>query len=116
MRVLIIEDDRDLAESVAEALTQRGHDVLVALTGQHACEAVTDFDPDVALVDVGLPDVDGVTLAGLLRGYLAGRALRVVGFSSPEKSLEAAGRRNLFDTWVSKPSDVDAIETALLGR
>lgn len=111
MRVLVVEDDRDLADSVGDALRLRGHDVMVALTGQAACEVISEFRPDVALVDVRLPDVDGVTLVGLLRGYQ--QPLRVVGFSSPEKSLEASGRRHLFDTWVSKPSDIETIERAL---
>jgi DNA-binding response OmpR family regulator len=114
MRVLVVEDDRALAEVVGEALRMRGHEVLVATTGQQACELVSSFGPDVALVDVGLPDVDGVTLAGQLRGYLAGREFRIVGFSSPDRSIEAAGRRHLFDTWVSKPSDIEAIERALV--
>lgn len=113
MRVLVVEDDRDLADSVGDALRLRGHHVVVALTGQAACEVVSDFRPEAALVDVRLPDIDGVTLVGLLRGYLAEQPLRVVGFSSPEKSLEAAGRRHLFDTWVSKPSDIETIERAL---
>ena len=115
MRILVVEDDRDLADSVGDALRLRGHDVVVTFTGQAACEVISDFAPEVALVDVRLPDIDGVTLAGLLRGYLAERPLRVVGFSSPEKSLEAAGRRHLFDTWVSKPSDIETIERALAG-
>jgi DNA-binding response OmpR family regulator len=114
MRVLVVEDDRELADSVSDALRLRGHHVIVALTGQAACEVISDFRPDAALVDVRLPDIDGVTLVGLLRGYLAEQPLRVVGFSSPEKSLEAAGRRHLFDTWVSKPSDIETIERALV--
>jgi len=116
MRVLVVEDDAALADSVGEALRLRGHDVVVAMTGQAACEVVSDFQPEVALVDVRLPDIDGVTLVGLLRGYMAEQPLRVVGFSSPEKSLEAGGRHHLFDTWVSKPSDIETIERALADR
>jgi len=116
MRVLVVEDDVALADSVGEALRLRGHDVVVAMTGQAACEVVSDFQPEVALVDVRLPDIDGVTLVGLLRGYMAEQPLRVVGFSSPEKSLEAGGRHHLFDTWVSKPSDIETIERALADR
>ena len=113
MRVLVVEDDGDLAAAVGDALRLRGHEVVVALTGQAACEVISEFAPEAALVDMQLPDVDGVTLVGLLRGYLAERPLRVVGFSSPDKSIEAGGRRHLFDTWVSKPSDIDTIERAL---
>ncbi len=116
MRVLVVEDDVALADSVGEALRLRGHDVVVTMTGQAACEVVSEFQPEVALVDVRLPDIDGVTLVGLLRGYMAEQPLRVVGFSSPEKSLEAGGRHHLFDTWVSKPSDIETIERALADR
>src|SRR5947209_4940055 len=62
-RVLIIEDDRDCAESMSAFLQLVGFTVIVADTGKAALETISNFRPDAVLCDVGLPELDGFEVA-----------------------------------------------------
>lgn len=114
MRVLLVDDEREVTLVLGEALRDRGHLVALASTGHEAIEIAERFQPDVALVDVGLPDINGVTLAELLRGTITGKPVRVIAFSGyGERRLRAAVRGDLFDEYVLKPASLDTIERAL---
>ncbi len=62
-RILVVDDNRDGADSLAELLRCHGADVVVAYDGNRALEALTTFRPSVALVDIGMPEMDGYELA-----------------------------------------------------
>jgi PAS domain S-box-containing protein len=66
-RVLIVDDNPDAAELLAEALTDAGHEVRTVGDGPSALQLVDTFVPDIAFVDIGLPAMDGYELASLLR-------------------------------------------------
>ncbi len=59
-KLLIIDDDRDFAEGLAEALELHGHQVDIAFTGEDGVEAVKKNDYDTILMDIGLPGLNGV--------------------------------------------------------
>jgi CheY-like chemotaxis protein len=67
LRLLVVDDNADAAETLGLLLGLWGHEVRVTRTGPEALEAAPVFRPDVALVDIGLPGMDGYTLAGRLR-------------------------------------------------
>ena len=67
LRVLIVEDYSDTAELLALWVRSAGHDVHVCSTGCQAEQAISGYNPDVVLLDIGLPDMDGWELAALLR-------------------------------------------------
>ncbi|HXT59760.1 MAG TPA: response regulator [Pirellulales bacterium] len=67
LRVLIIEDHRDTAAMLAQWVTTAGHDVKICYTGFQAEQALPGYRPDVVLLDIGLPDMNGWELAPLLR-------------------------------------------------
>jgi CheY-like chemotaxis protein len=114
MRVLVVDDEPDVTLVLGEALRDRGHLVAVAATGREAIETAGSFQPDAALVDVGLPDIDGVTLAEILRGTISTKPVRLVAFSGfGEPRLQAAVRPDVFDDFVLKPATLDTIERAL---
>jgi PAS domain S-box-containing protein len=69
-RVLVVDDNRDAAEMLAELLRAAGHEVVVAFDGPSALGAVPRFHPDIALLDIGLPVMDGYDLACRLRAAL----------------------------------------------
>jgi CheY-like chemotaxis protein len=116
MRVLLVDDESDVTLVIGEALRDRGHDVECASSGHRALAIAVDFCPDAALVDLGLPDMDGVTLAELLRGSVPGKRLRVIAFSGyGNPSLRATVQRDLFDGYLLKPASLQAIEQALTG-
>lgn len=114
MRVLVVDDEQDVRTMIGAALRARGHLVAVAATGHEALETAETFQPDVAIVDVGLPDIDGVTLAEILRGTVTSKPVRVIAFSGyGERRLRAAVGRDLFDEYVLKPATLEAIERAI---
>ena len=115
MRILVVDDEADVTLVLSEALRDRGHEVAVASCGQDALATVEQFQPEAALVDVGLPDIDGVTLAELLRGAVAAvRRLRVIAFTGyGEPRLRTAVQEDVFDCYLLKPASLDAIERAL---
>lgn len=114
MRVLVVDDELEVRDVLGQALRGRGHHVLVASTGQEAIDLAFSFQPEAALVDVGLPDIDGVTLAEIIRGLVAGRRVRVIAFSGyREARLRAAVGRDLFDGYLMKPAPLEQIERAL---
>ena len=67
LRVLIVEDHRDTADTLAKWVVSAGHDVKVCYTGFQSEEGMRDYRPDVVLLDIGLPDMDGWELAAWLR-------------------------------------------------
>jgi PAS domain S-box-containing protein len=71
-KILVVDDNRDAAELLAEALRLHGHDVAVAHDGPSALHVVRDFAPDLAVLDIGLPGMDGHELAAELRGRIGG--------------------------------------------
>ena len=117
MRVLVVDDESDVTLVVGEALRDRGHEVECASSGHEAIEVAAEFRPDAVLVDIGLPDMVGVTLAELLRGSVSGKRLRVVAFSGyGDLNLRGAVQRELFDDYLMKPASLQAIEDALVAR
>ncbi|HEY8467745.1 MAG TPA: response regulator transcription factor [Solirubrobacterales bacterium] len=66
-RVLVVEDDAEIAEVLRRTLRQEGHDVRIAADGEAALEAAAEFVPDLVILDLGLPKLDGVEVLRRLR-------------------------------------------------
>jgi PAS domain S-box-containing protein len=115
-RVLVVEDSVDLLESMVILLELMGHTVLAARDGAAAIEVARRERLDVALIDIGLPDMDGYEVARRLRGDPATREIRLValtGYATPEhraRSL-AAG----FDHHLAKPVSMEVLQQSLQG-
>ena len=77
-RVLVVDDNRDIAVSSSRLLELQGHEVAVAFDGRQALEVAREFRPDVALLDVGLPHIDGYELARRLRGEYGPEVLLII--------------------------------------
>lgn len=113
-RILIIEDNADVAESLSTALGAEGHDVRVAGTAQEGLDLAHVFHPDVLLCDIGLPLMDGYEVA---RRFRADDELRsvylvaVTGYAS-EKDREDAVHAG-FDRHVPKPPDLEQLSAVL---
>jgi PAS domain S-box-containing protein len=110
-RVLIIEDDRDAAETLGEILALSGHEVALAFTGPQGLEKAYSFQPEVILCDIGLPGLDGWAVARQLRATPEMRDTRLValtGFGLPDdrrRTFEAG-----FDRHLTKPVDLPELE------
>jgi len=66
-RVLVVEDDDEIADVLRRSLRQEGHEVRTALDGEEALETARDFAPDLVVLDLGLPKLDGVEVCRRLR-------------------------------------------------
>jgi CheY-like chemotaxis protein len=114
-RVVIVEDHEDIRELLAEALRRRGHDVLTTTHGEEGARAIATERPEVALIDIGLPDIDGLEVARRARAAV-GESTRLVamtgfGQASVKQRALAAG----FDEFLVKPIQVGTIERLLGG-
>ena len=69
--ILVVEDETSIRTALEQGLSERGHQVLTAATGIAGLEAVLGDRPDVVLLDLGLPDVDGLTVIGMIRAASA---------------------------------------------
>jgi DNA-binding response OmpR family regulator len=113
MKILVVEDDPEHLLALGDGLTGLGAEVLLTGSGREAIEVAAKFEPDAVLVDVMLPDINGITLANVLRG-LAGDKVRIVALtgSDPEK-MRSALERSLFDDYLAKPAPLISIALAL---
>ncbi|MGZ6804996.1 MAG: response regulator, partial [Nocardioidaceae bacterium] len=68
MSLLVVEDDAAIRSALARGLTERGHAVTTVPAGMPALESVVRERPDAVLLDLGLPDVDGMAVLAMLRG------------------------------------------------
>ncbi len=66
-RVLVVEDDEEIADVLRRSLRQEGHEVRTAVDGEEALTAARDFVPDMVVLDLGLPKLDGVEVCRRLR-------------------------------------------------
>ena len=114
-RILIVDDNRDAADSLAQLLTFEGHQVDVVYRSIDALEHVAQHLPDVVLLDIGMPQMDGHAVARALRAR-HGRALRVIaltGYGRPE-DRERSGAAG-FDAHLVKPIELQALRCHLAG-
>jgi CheY-like chemotaxis protein len=113
-RVLVVDDNVDAAESLAMLLETLGHDVRLAHDGGSALALVEADPPDVILLDIGLPVVDGFTVAQRLRGDRRFAGMRIVALSGYGRDQDLArGRDAGFDEHLVKPVDVGRLRAAM---
>ncbi len=111
-RVLIVDDNRDAAMLVAELLRDVGHEVSVAHDGPEALSLARERAPDVAILDLGLPVMDGFELADRLRDLPAPpRLIALTGYG--QKGDRARTRAAGFDAHLVKPISSDVLLKAL---
>jgi signal transduction histidine kinase len=113
-RVMIVDDSVDGAESMSVLLEMLGHEVHVMYDGPSALAAAQEFRPEVVILDIGLPDMDGYQVARALRAHPASAgalliALTGYGQESDRQRTRAAG----FDHHLVKPASLDDVERAI---
>jgi signal transduction histidine kinase len=117
LRAVVVDDAPDLRELVSDLLQLRGHEVTTVADGPSAVELICSQHPDVALIDIGLPDMDGYEVARQIRRRIVdGKQPRLIamtgyGQASDRAHAFAAG----FDDHITKPASADKILRALYG-
>src|SRR5690606_26685402 len=107
-RILIVDDNRDAAESLCTLLNALGATASVAYGGQEALDALDAVDPDAVLLDIGMPSMDGYEVAQQIRSTPAHADVLLIaltGWGQDEDRARAA--RAGFDHHLVKPPDVD---------
>ena len=109
-RILIVEDSADLRDGLKALLEHLGHEVAVAEDGLEGAARLLELRPDVALVDVGLPGIDGYELARRVRAAPGGDELYLValtGHGGPDEKAKAESAG--FDLHFTKPIDLNEL-------
>jgi len=116
LRILVVDDNVDAADSIAMLLNMEGHDTRAVNTARAALLAVPEFQPEVVLLDIGLPEMDGYEVARRLRAQNGKHRMRLVavtGYGQPadRRRAQAAG----FDEHMVKPVEPAALQDFLRG-
>ena len=113
-RVLIVDDNIDAAHLMAEALGLAGYETRVAFDGPSALAVAAEFHADAALLDLGLPLMDGYELAQQLRGAESGRRLVLIALTGYGQLADRERTRTAgFDAHIVKPVDMSRLLTEL---
>jgi PAS domain S-box-containing protein len=108
-RVLVVEDNDDAREMLGALLQLLGHEVHMARDGDGGVELAEKIQPELALIDIGLPGIDGYEVARRIRQRVAAiRLIALTGYGQPEDRRRALGAG--FDVHVVKPVDSDELQ------
>ena len=117
LRILVADDNQDAAESMALLLEVMGHEVRQAHDGQAAVEAAATFDPQMVLLDIGMPRLNGYEACTRIRAQSNGAARTVValtGWGQPQDMLRS--REAGFDHHLVKPVDMEALTSLIQAK
>jgi CheY-like chemotaxis protein len=115
-RVLIADDNRDGAESMQIYLQMQGHEVHVALNGTEALSVAAQIQPEVGVIDIGLPDISGYEVARHIREEAWGRGCLLIALTGwGQESDKLRARAAGFDRHCTKPVDPGELERLFSG-
>lgn len=114
--VLVVDDAREVADATAAVLSLMGHNTRVAYDGRQAIAAASQARPDIVLLDLNMPAVDGFEAARSIRALYPSQPPMIVALSalthlSSTATLEACG----FDHYMTKPADVERLTAIIEG-
>ena len=116
-RILIVDDNEDSARSMASIQKRRGHETRVAFSGTEAVAIAMKFLPEVVLLDIGLPGMDGYQVARVLRSIPELENVLLVGISGYGNTDDIAmAKKAGFDEYLVKPADLDLLREWLKSR
>jgi len=117
LRILVVDDERDILETLDYSLAMRGFDVVTAADGLEALELAKRVDPDVMLLDVMLPGCNGYEVSRLLKEWMdheaQARAFPIVLLTA--RKVDSPDREKFIATWsradrtLYKPFDIDVV-------
>jgi len=109
--ILLIEDDDSIRSAINRALTERGHVVTTSNTGMSGLESAVDNAPDVVLLDLGLPDVDGLQVLAMLRAVSEVPVIIITARDDDADMVKALDGGA--DDYVVKPFGIEQVEARL---
>jgi len=113
-RILVVDDNEDAATALAMMLRLEGHEVESFFSAAEALARAVEFKPEVALLDIGLPEMDGYELAQRLRESVGPRRIRLVALTGYGQAEDRERARSVgFDEHLVKPADLRALQQVL---
>jgi PAS domain S-box-containing protein len=113
-RVLVIDDDHDVADSLVMFLETFGANVRVAYSGEGGVEAVREFRPELIFLDLGMPKIDGYETARRIRALPEGRDVKLVALTGwGQGQIRERAHDAGFDCQLTKPAGIDALQALL---
>ena len=113
-RILIVDDNRDAADTMAIMLETMGHETRTVYDGRGGLQLAADYRPEVVLLDIGLPEINGYEVARQIRQQPWGKEIVLIaltGWGKEEEHRRAADAG--FDYHLTKPADVGRLETLI---
>jgi two-component system CheB/CheR fusion protein len=113
LRIVLVEDNEDIRDTLQDLLRLEGHEVVAEAEGITGAATIVEKCPDVAIVDLGLPGMDGFAVAKKVRSERGGtvRLIALTGYGGREDRMETAGAG--FDRHLVKPIDQDMLMRVL---
>lgn len=111
LRILIADDERDTVLTLMMLLREEGHEVRGVYTGRQVLEAIRDFDPDVLVLDIAMPDLSGWEVARTIRKHPDGQRRMLIGISGEYKNSVDKLLSTVvgFDHYLLKPCSPNAL-------
>lgn len=111
MRVLIVDDERDTVTTLMELLADEGYQVRGVYKGRDALDAMSDFDPEIVLIDLALPDMSGWEVARQIRHRYGEERHKLISITGRYKqgSDKVLGQIAGFNYWMEKPWEPQAL-------
>jgi signal transduction histidine kinase len=117
LKAVVVDDAPDLRELVADLLRMKGHEVTTVEDGPSALRAIKELRPDVALIDIGLPDMDGYEVARTLCRDLGVQRPRLIAMTGYGQAADRASAFQAgFDAHIVKPASAEKIMRAIYGK
>jgi DNA-binding response OmpR family regulator len=117
VRVLVVEDQPDTAQVVTILLGLLGHAAEYVLRGREAIARTREFEPDVVVVDIGLPDISGFEVVQALRNSASGANRYIAAISGWDRRIDRTrARRAGFDDFLVKPLDLAKLRRLVAHR
>jgi two-component system CheB/CheR fusion protein len=119
LRILVVDDNDAAADTISRLITLWGHEARIATDGRAGFEEACDFHPDVIVMDIGLPQLNGFVAARLVRTAL-GQAVTMIALTAfSSHAFRAEARQAGFDYYLTKPaglSDLQRIVSEVVGK
>ncbi len=114
-KILIVDDEQDIVELLDDFLIQKGYDTAKAYTKREASERIDKFKPGIILLDIKLPDGDGIVfLKEIKQKYPNIEVIMITGLADKEIALEAL--KNGAADYICKPIDLNYLSMSVLSK
>ncbi|MCK9484707.1 MAG: response regulator [Candidatus Marinimicrobia bacterium] len=114
-KILIVDDEQEVAELLEELLTQFGYATAMAFTKAEAVDRLKDFSPGIVLLDIRLPDGDGISILKEIKAtYPAIEVIMITGLADRDIALQAL-KEGAAD-YICKPIDLDYLANSVLAK